>query len=171
MVGHLGFICYSSCSARLMSAGLSTWPTSAAQWSSPRRGPSKCTRPSCLGNATRSTDGASHSTSQTGPRPCAGSFSEGLPLKVFAPTSNHRLTAVAEMPRLLPEKEAARAVGIDVATFRAWVSSGRLPGPISECDKFDLKAIDAALDRISGLGSPANALDAWRAKGAGGKCA
>jgi hypothetical protein len=36
---------------------------------------------------------------------------------------------------------------------------------IPECGKFDLKAIDAAIDRISGLGSAANALDAWRIKG------
>ena len=34
----------------------------------------------------------------------------------------------------------------------------RLP----DCGKFDLKAIDAALDRISGLGNASNALDAWR---------
>jgi excisionase family DNA binding protein len=69
------------------------------------------------------------------------------------------------MPRLLTEKEAAEAVGLSLATFRAWVSSGRLPGPIPECGKFDVKAIDAALDRISGLGGSANALDAWRARG------
>jgi hypothetical protein len=68
--------------------------------------------------------------------------------------------------RLANEKEAAAAVGLDVATFRAWVSSGRLPGPIADCGKYDLKAIDAAIDRVSGLGSPNNALDAWRAKGA-----
>jgi hypothetical protein len=68
------------------------------------------------------------------------------------------------MARLVTEGEAAEAVGLPVATFRAWVSSGRLPQPILDCGKYDLKAIDAALDRISGLGSPANALDAWRTK-------
>jgi excisionase family DNA binding protein len=71
------------------------------------------------------------------------------------------------MARLVTEKEAAEYTGLELATFRAWVASGRLPGPISECGKFDLKAIDAALDRISGLGGPANALDAWRVKGGG----
>jgi hypothetical protein len=71
------------------------------------------------------------------------------------------------MPRLVSEKEAADAAGLDLATFRAWVLSGRLPKPIPDIDKYDLKAIDAALDRISGLGGATNALDAWRAKGAG----
>ena len=43
-----------------------------------------------------------------------------------------------------------------------------LPKPLPDCGKFDLKAIDAALDRISGLGSASNALDAWRWKRPGG---
>jgi hypothetical protein len=68
------------------------------------------------------------------------------------------------MARLATESKAAEEVGLDLATFREWVSSGKLPPPIPNCGKFDLKAIDAALDRISGLGGPANALDAWRAK-------
>jgi len=69
------------------------------------------------------------------------------------------------MPRLLSEKDTADAIGLELATFRAWVACGRLPGPIPECGKFDLKAQEVALDRISGLGGSANALDAWRAKG------
>ena len=69
------------------------------------------------------------------------------------------------MPRLVAEREAADAAGLDLATFRAWVASGKLPKPIPDCNKWDVKAIDAAIDRISGLGGPSNALDAWRAKG------
>ena len=69
------------------------------------------------------------------------------------------------MVRLVSEKEGAEAIGLDLATFRSWVSCGRLPQPIPDCGKFDLKALDAALDRISGLGGPSNALDAWKAKG------
>ena len=69
------------------------------------------------------------------------------------------------MPRLLTEKEAAESVGLDLATFRNWVASGKLPKPIADCNKYDLKAIDAALDRLSGLGGPSNALDAWKARG------
>jgi hypothetical protein len=65
------------------------------------------------------------------------------------------------MARLVTEKQAAEAVGLDVATFRAWVAAGKLPKSIPDCDKFDLKAIDAALDRVSGLGTAASALYAW----------
>jgi hypothetical protein len=67
--------------------------------------------------------------------------------------------------RLASEKEAAEAIGLDLATFRAWVESAKLPKPLPDCGKYDLKAIDAALDRVSGLGGASNALDAWKAKG------
>jgi hypothetical protein len=69
------------------------------------------------------------------------------------------------LARLLGEKEAAESVGLELATFRAWVDSGRLP-PLPDCGKFDLKALHAALDRVSGLGGPSNALYAWRLKNA-----
>jgi hypothetical protein len=69
------------------------------------------------------------------------------------------------MARLLTEKEAAESIGLDIATFRNWVAAGKMPKPIPDCGKYDLKALDAALDRLSGLGGPSNALDAWKAKG------
>ncbi len=68
------------------------------------------------------------------------------------------------MARLASEQQAAEQVGLDLATFRAWVECGRLPKRLPDCGKFYLKAIDAALDRISGLGDAGNALDAWRDK-------
>jgi hypothetical protein len=69
------------------------------------------------------------------------------------------------MPRLVAEKEAAESIGLPLATFRAWVETGRLPKPIPDCGLYDIKALDAALDRVSGLGTPSDALDAWRARG------
>jgi hypothetical protein len=69
------------------------------------------------------------------------------------------------MARLVTEREAADSIGLDLATFKAWVECGKLPKPLPDCDKFDLKAIDAAIDRVSGLGGATNALDAWKAKG------
>jgi hypothetical protein len=48
------------------------------------------------------------------------------------------------MARLVSEKKAAEAIGVELATFRDWVSSGRLPQPLPDCGLFDLKAIDAA---------------------------
>lgn len=68
------------------------------------------------------------------------------------------------MARLRTESEAAEEIGLPLATFRAWVAAGKLPKPIPDCDKYDMKAVDAAVDRISGLGDPTNALDAWHTK-------
>ncbi len=68
------------------------------------------------------------------------------------------------MARLVPEKKGAEYLGLDLATFRAWVECGRLPGPVPSTDLYDVKALDLALDRISGIGTATNALDAWRLK-------
>jgi hypothetical protein len=64
--------------------------------------------------------------------------------------------------RLAKENEAAEYIGLDLPTFRAWVRCGRLPQPLPDCGKYDLKAIDVALDGISGLGGATRALDTWR---------
>jgi hypothetical protein len=64
--------------------------------------------------------------------------------------------------RLVSEAEAVEETGIPLATFRSWVQSKRLPGPIPDLGLFDLKAVDLALDKISGIGGATNALDAWR---------
>lgn len=66
------------------------------------------------------------------------------------------------MPRLIGEKQAAEDIGIPLATFRSWIAAGRLPKPLPDCGLFDRKALDAAVDKISGLGGATNALDAWR---------
>jgi hypothetical protein len=51
---------------------------------------------------------------------------------------------------------------VELATFRHLVACGRFPKALPEFDLFDMKAIDAAIDRMSGLGTPGNALDKWR---------
>jgi hypothetical protein len=66
------------------------------------------------------------------------------------------------MARLATDETAAKEIGLPLATFRAWVACGRLPKPLPDCGLYDTKALDLALDRISGIGSPTNALDAWR---------
>ena len=68
------------------------------------------------------------------------------------------------MARFVSEKEAAEYIGVDTSLVRAWVACGRLPQPIPDCGKFDLRAIDVALDLLSGIGTPTSSLDAWRAK-------
>ena len=54
-------------------------------------------------------------------------------------------------PRLVSEVEAAIQIGLDLATFRAWVAAGRLPHALPDCGKYDMKAIHLALDRVSGI--------------------
>jgi GYF domain 2 len=66
-------------------------------------------------------------------------FSEALPR---SPSS---------IPRLASEREAAAQIGLDLATFRAWVAEGRLPRALPDCGKYDMKAIHLVLDRMSGI--------------------
>jgi hypothetical protein len=69
-------------------------------------------------------------------------------------------------PRLLNRHQAAAYCCLSVQGFDRWVRLGRLPAPISGTTRWDLKAIDAALDLASGLSISASAspLDQWRAK-------
>ena len=74
------------------------------------------------------------------------------------------------MPRLLTREQAATYCGLSVQGFSNWVKAGRLPPAIGGTARWDLKAIDAALDLLSGVGSTdsATALDQWRARRARG---
>ena len=71
----------------------------------------------------------------------------------------------AESPRLLERPDAAKYCGLSPDGFSAWVREGRLPGPIEGTKRWDRRAIDAALDRLSGLagaGAEASPLDSWK---------
>ena len=65
-------------------------------------------------------------------------------------------------PRLVTAAEGAALLGLEPSQFGHWVSTGRLPQPLPEINKWDAKALHAAIDRISGIDHPTNALDAWR---------
>jgi hypothetical protein len=67
--------------------------------------------------------------------------------------------------RGLTREEAAAYCGCEsLAAFSDWVRRGIIPGPIRGTKRWDRKAIDAALDRASGLeaASALSPLDAWR---------
>ena len=68
------------------------------------------------------------------------------------------------MARFVTERDAAEALGLPLSNFRHWVKIGRLPGLVADVQLYDLKALHAACDRFSGLGSPRDALDAWEQK-------
>lgn len=68
-------------------------------------------------------------------------------------------------PRLLSRAEAAAYCSLSAAGFDNWIAAGRLPPAIPGTHRWDRKAIDAALDKISKL-APTNepsAYDQWKA--------
>jgi hypothetical protein len=72
------------------------------------------------------------------------------------------------MKRGLSKQEAADYCGCEtLSAFNDWVRRGIMPGPIPGTHKWDRNAIDAALDRLSGLQTtiaPAkSAYDEWKA--------
>lgn len=73
-------------------------------------------------------------------------------------------------PRLLTLAEAAAYCSLSRRGFLDWVDRGIVPGPIAGTRRWDRRAIDAALDRRSGLqprpdSAPASSalLDDWLA--------
>jgi predicted DNA-binding transcriptional regulator AlpA len=70
-------------------------------------------------------------------------------------------------PRLISGPEAAAYCSVTVATWSKWVASGIMPKPVIG-RQWDRKAIDAILDKASGIVAAAPALDAaeqaWEAR-------
>jgi len=53
--------------------------------------------------------------------------------------------------RLLSKQEAAAYCGVSLSTFHGWVKAGHMPAPLFGSKRWDKKAIDARLDKASGL--------------------
>lgn len=74
-------------------------------------------------------------------------------------------------PRGLTRAQAAAYAGCKtISSFKERIRRGLLPGPIPGTRTWDRKAIDAALDRASGLAAKSglSPLEEWRAKRAHG---
>jgi predicted DNA-binding transcriptional regulator AlpA len=84
--------------------------------------------------------------------------------RAAAVATHPTLTDLGIAPRLLTREQAAAYCGLSVNGFSDWIKSGRLPGPIAGTARWDLRAIDAALDSASGIGIGSLALDQWKAK-------
>jgi hypothetical protein len=72
-------------------------------------------------------------------------------------------------PRCVTIEDAARYVGLTPAGYRAAAARGVFPGPIPGTNRYDIKAIDAAIDRLSGMESvppedEPSAYDKWKAR-------
>jgi hypothetical protein len=64
-------------------------------------------------------------------------------------------------PRFVSESNATDHLGLPLATFRRLVDQGHLPRPVPLVGLYDLRALEVACDRLSGLVTAQNALDAW----------
>jgi hypothetical protein len=71
-----------------------------------------------------------------------------------------------DMPRCLTVEAAAAYAGCKtVSSFRDWVRKGLMPPPLPGTHRYDRKAIDAALDRLSGLSATVTEVseyEAWK---------
>lgn len=69
-------------------------------------------------------------------------------------------------PRLLSRAQAAAYCSLSLQGFSQWVKQGRLPRPILGTARWDRKAIDAALDALSGIetSETVSPLDQWKNK-------
>jgi hypothetical protein len=56
-----------------------------------------------------------------------------------------------ETPRLVSKAEAARYCGVTPATYAKWVMTGVLPPSLSVIGRTDMRALNAALDKLSGI--------------------
>jgi hypothetical protein len=70
-------------------------------------------------------------------------------------------------PRCLSKQQAAEYCGCEsLEAFDAWIRKGIVPPAIHKTRRWDKNAIDAALDRASGLVAPSNHLtnyQRWKA--------
>lgn len=67
--------------------------------------------------------------------------------------------------RLMSRQDAAAYCGVSVSTFAGWVKSGYMPAPLFGSKRWDRCAIDATLDKASGLDNGASKetpLEKWK---------
>jgi len=84
-----------------------------------------------------------------------------------APERQPTTPAVVLPPRGLTRDQAAAYAGCrSLSTFSDWIRRGLLPGPIPTTRIWDRRAIDAALDRLSGLQANlvVSPLEEWKAR-------
>lgn len=74
-------------------------------------------------------------------------------------------------PRLMSGPDAAAYLGLTPATFAKWVAEGRIPKPLPGTRRWDRRAIDIALDKLSGTVAPSivpdeDPFEAWKRQNA-----
>jgi hypothetical protein len=66
-----------------------------------------------------------------------------------------------EPPRLVSKAEAARYCGVTPATYAKWVLEGIVPPSLPIIGKYDMRALNAALDRLSGIKATEHSEDSF----------
>ncbi len=74
---------------------------------------------------------------------------------------------MTSQPRLMSGSDAAAYLGLTAAAFSKWVSEGRIPKPLPGTRRWDRKAIDMALDKLSDIVAPSivpddDPYEAWK---------
>ena len=69
--------------------------------------------------------------------------------------------------RFVTEAAAIQHFGLDKRSWNALLRLKLLPPPVALIGLYDLKALDRAFDRLSGLGSPDDALEQWERENEG----
>lgn len=92
------------------------------------------------------------------------------------PAADRTITVLEPVrPRVLSKDAAAAYCGCEtLAAFEDWIRRGIIPGPIAGTTRWDIKAIDAALDRRAGLAPTitpetpeVSPYEAWKRQNAG----
>lgn len=66
--------------------------------------------------------------------------------------------------RLVGKKIAAKHCGVCIKTYDNWVSKGLVPSSLPHTNRYDLKALDLALDKLSGIeqqSEPEDEFETW----------
>lgn len=61
------------------------------------------------------------------------------------------MSDAAITPRLLTRQQAAARCGLSPGGFSSWIVRKIVPGPLPGTQRWDAKALDQALDRLSGI--------------------
>lgn len=67
------------------------------------------------------------------------------------------------MKRGLTLEEAAKYCGVSESTFKKWQADGLVPRPWPGTRRYDRKALNQALDRMSGI-KPSSPYENWKAE-------
>jgi predicted DNA-binding transcriptional regulator AlpA len=71
------------------------------------------------------------------------------------------MTVAAPEPRLMSHEQAAAYCNLTLGTFDRWVKTKKLPRAIASTWRWDKRAIDLAIDKLSGVATTAEPVSAW----------